>query len=360
MPTAPRSPSHVPALDGIRGLAIALVLASHLYPEIAAGAGWSGVDLFFVLSGYLITGLLLDGRAAPDRARRFYTRRALRIFPLYYATLVLVFVLVPTFRLPFFSIIPRHAATYQSTAHELAWFWPYLSNWYIGLARPWRPGPLTHFWSLAVEEQFYLIWPLIVWNCSPRTSTRVAVGALVVSLGLRTAMVLGHAAYLTIYMLTPCRLDGLAVGALIALGTRSSVGLAGTRRMVLPLASAGAMVLVVLSVWRQTLFSADPWVLTIGLAAAAWLYGGLVVIALSYQSSTLALPPLRWIGQRSYGLYILHPFVMFALTTFTALQIGTVTYAAAALGGSAIVAAISYAGFERPFLSLKDRLAPIS
>jgi peptidoglycan/LPS O-acetylase OafA/YrhL len=354
----PRPNSYVPALDGVRGLAIALVLASHLCPEIAAGAGWSGVDLFFVLSGYLITGLLLDGRAAPDRARRFYTRRALRIFPLYYATLVLVFVLVPAFRLPFFSVIPRHAATYQSTARELEWFWPYLSNWYIGLVRPGQPGPLTHFWSLAVEEQFYLVWPLIVWHCSPRTSTRVAIGALLGSLALRVAMVASHAPYLTVYMLTPCRLDGLAVGALIALGTRSESGLVGTRRVILPLASVGAAILVILSIWRQTLFSADPWVLTIGLAAAAWLYGGLVVVALSYQSSTLAWAPLRWIGERSYGLYVLHPFVMFALTTFTALQVGTVAYAGVALAASAIVAEISYAGFERPFLSLKDRLAP--
>src|SRR6185503_19750329 len=169
--TSSASRSHVPSLDGIRGLAIAIVLVhngtfilhgSHAtLPKVAAAvaaAGWLGVQLFFVLSGFLITGILLDSRTRPQFFRTFYTRRTLRIFPLYYA-----FLASALFIVPLLANVPDWHAT---ALRNQVFYWTYTSNWAnpLGYAIP----GLSHFWSLAVEEQFYLFWPVVVFFGSPR------------------------------------------------------------------------------------------------------------------------------------------------------------------------------------------------
>src|SRR5579862_7894518 len=162
MATASRS-THYPALDGLRGVAILSVMVEHLAPRLLAGGGWVGVDLFFVLSGFLITGVLLDGKDDPHRGRTFYVRRALRIFPLYYATLALIT----------FGPLAKALALGLS-AQTLGWYWIYGTNWQIALGMAHIGGPIAYFWSLAVEEQFYLIWPLIIWHTQPKTAKRIA------------------------------------------------------------------------------------------------------------------------------------------------------------------------------------------
>ena len=155
------SARHVPAADGVRGLAILVVLI-HNAAWINAGTGsfllkltlaitstgWVGVQLFFVLSGYLITGILVDALGSPRYFRHFYIRRTLRIFPLYYAAL-----LVALFVVPQVAQVPAWAAAARQNQW---WYWSYLSNW----GAPFGHGiaGLPHFWSLAVEEQFYLCW----------------------------------------------------------------------------------------------------------------------------------------------------------------------------------------------------------
>ena len=148
-----RPTRHDPALDGVRGLAIALVVASHVTTWPPATQGWIGVDLFFVLSGFLITGILADSRNVIGRARAFYVRRALRILPLYYGVLVTLFVVIPILH-------PLHTQEYQTLAREQWWYWTYLQNWRIASAHSIDGGSLVWFWSLAIEEQFYLIWPV--------------------------------------------------------------------------------------------------------------------------------------------------------------------------------------------------------
>lgn len=359
METPSRS-TRLPVLDGLRGLAILLVLGAHLFPDAIADVGWAGVDLFFVLSGFLITGVLLDGAQDPHRVRTFYVRRALRIFPLYYGVLIAFLVIVPLAHISYFSDVPGHSSTWAVTTRELAWFWPYLTNWSIGVLRPHHPGPLSHFWSLAVEEQFYCVWPLVVWRCSRRAAFGVAAGAFVGSCALRVALVLRGAPYLTAYVLTPCRLEGLAIGAMIAIGIRSAGGLAGVRRAIaLPGIVAGAL-LVGLFLWRGTLTNTDPWIETIGFAAIALVFGGLLVIAMSYAPVTLRSAPLCWAGTYSYGLYVLHPFVIRGLELGTKLEPGDAPFTITALVLSAVAAWISYRWYEGPFLRLKERLAPVS
>src|SRR5690242_3161095 len=120
----------------------------------ASSYGVLGVDLFFVLSGFLITGLLLDAKGKPHYFRNFYARRTVRIFPLYYLVLFLLLV-----------VLPAVIAVPPALAHarrEQAWLWTYTSNFYIASKASWALGYVSHFWSLAIEEHFYLLWPLVV------------------------------------------------------------------------------------------------------------------------------------------------------------------------------------------------------
>ena len=188
-----RSRSHLAGLDGVRGLAILLVLAIHFLgmrtPQgrgqyllvKAAGYGMLGVDLFFVLSGFLITGLLLDGRTEPRPLRNFYARRVLRIFPLYFGVLVACYLVLPLV----LSLPPAFAAV---RTHQ-AWLWTFTSNLFTAIHGSWTSlNYLSHFWSLAIEEHYYLLWPLVVLAVQPRTLERISIGVvagalLLVSLG---------------------------------------------------------------------------------------------------------------------------------------------------------------------------------
>src|SRR5947209_649249 len=162
--------THMPALDGLRGLAILMVLAfhfslGHLAPErfllaipyTVAGIGWVGVDLFFVLSGFLITGILYDAKASQTYFRDFYAKRVLRIFPLYYGVLVAFFMVIPL-------VHPLRSVTELKPVQ--AWAWLYATNVKDSLAGDWCFDKvwvrLNQFWSLAVEEHFYMIWPVAV------------------------------------------------------------------------------------------------------------------------------------------------------------------------------------------------------
>ena len=388
----PRLRGHLPLLDGVRGLAVALVVFNHLGSAIAepftnradwlfaklSGSAWLGVDLFFVLSGFLITGILADARGKQHYFRNFYVRRSLRIFPLYYAFLVVVFLLVPATG----AVL---AEPYEVSSQ--GWYWAYLSN--VLFAR-WDQIPVAtgHLWSLAVEEQFYLVWPLVVLLLAPRRLIVVCaalVGGLLVG---RIVASLAGASWIQLYVLTIARLDSLAIGAFIALVARRPAGLARLAGSARPVAAiAGTLALLVMfykpliafvrgmpveSV-NWSVLPLDPQVQTLRFTLYGLFFGALLVLALVASRESLlhrafAAAPLRALGKFSYAIYLFHvPLHYLAdrhrlidrfLPAWQGFQIPrAILFYFILLGTSTALAWISWHLFEKHFLKIKDRFA---
>ncbi len=346
----------VPALDGVRGIAVAMVMAFHIWRAPLTALGWSGVDLFFVLSGFLITGILWDTRDAPGRARAFYVRRALRILPLYYAVLIAVFVVRPLLgwnhRLDDVALVP-----------EQIWYWTYLCDWRIALNHPRGFTFLTHFWSLSIEEQFYLVWPFVIWHCTRRRAMAAALSLVFIAFVLRLYVTFGTTAPGAAYALLPCRADALAIGAIVALALRGPGGVVAVRRWLLPLAVLGLLIAAGLTLVRPTAQFDDPGMIVAGYMAFDWAFAGLVFLAATKRSALLEARPLRAAGRYSYGLYVFHPFVMWWITRDVSwLERDQLRFAGGAVLGSVLIAWLSYKLYETPFLRLKERWArlPVS
>lgn len=341
MPSQTFTPSrtYYPELDGVRALAAIMVIFFHMgqmgipLPGVAA-FGETGVDLFFVLSGFLITGILLK---APERdwgeVRKFYIRRSLRIFPLYYGYLIFATLLGTTIA---------------------GWYWCYLQNVPIALGAPM--GNVGHFWSLAVEEQFYLVWPFIVMFL-PRRRLQTALWCMFVGT-LLCRVLLVHATEVRVYYLTITRLDSLTVGALLALHQSR-----GTLSRLRPILLAVCAASLVCTLWEGLRFHGAglPFVQVTKFSLLACLYGSGIGLLLTTPQTLatvwLASPPMRWLGRISYGLYVFHPQVLRVSFAHTA---GRPALVRATVGIAATLALTlaSWHGLERPFLRLKDRLAP--
>ena len=340
--------------DGVRGIAILLVLLHHFEPPegvpkfvgAAAYLGWSGVDLFFVLSGFLITGILLDTKKSSNYFSSFYVRRALRIFPLY---LLCVFVY---FRLGPNSIEP--------------WFWVHLSNWKSAFGTD--VPMLSHFWSLAIEEQFYLVWPLVVFLTPARALPGVAISTALSSLALRLAF--AHHTFHNnfLYRLTPFRIEPLALGALAACVVRNARALAVKKRAAKWIFGAAAvLVLIVLALGRTNRPFHAP-MATFGFTAFAWLYASIVLTAGTQTVPLLRNTILRSFGKHSYAIYVFHvpiaqiynPAVnRFSEALNTPERIGFwIASTAGGIAASYAVALLSWNLIEKRFLGLKDRFAP--
>jgi peptidoglycan/LPS O-acetylase OafA/YrhL len=317
-----RAEQRIPTLDGVRGTAILLVMLYHmnllrpasapaavdLWFSRAVGVGWCGVDLFFVLSGFLITGILLAAKGRDHFFRDFYARRTLRIFPLYYAVVFVSLVVIPN--LPEGIVPAQKLDRFGRIEGDEAWYWLYLSNFAIARAGAWRHGILDISWSLAIEEQFYLLWPALVAFCSTRGLTRFCVALVVLAPCLRLALRLAGAEPMVAYVITPARVDLLAIGALIAIAARSPEGL---ERFAHPARRAfWAALVLLLADWLVLGF--DPFAIRVQVAGYSLLgvvFGGLLVAVLrAPQGSLLARcfesRPLRVLGKYSYALYLFH------------------------------------------------------
>lgn len=308
------SAKHLPALDGIRGIAILLVLFFHsglivngtgfwgqIYNQLARSC-WCGVDLFFVLSGFLITGILLDTRDQPHYFQSFYARRILRIFPLYYGVLAWLFLQNPWFP-------------------DQLWYWLYLQNWGPTLGGAVPPMVVQPFWSLAVEEQFYLLWPFLIW-CIPRR--RLGMFCCLLFLGSLAARILARMQDLdvmTIYTVTPFRLDTLSAGALIAVWLRDETHRNRLQRVLLPGLGLSGLGLLALLVRERGFYLDSPLTQTLGYSLFSVFCA--LMIALVVQRSTeerygkrfLENRLLRHLGNRSYAIYIFQMMVLIPINT---------------------------------------------
>jgi peptidoglycan/LPS O-acetylase OafA/YrhL len=358
--------SHLPALDGIRGVAIVLVLCAHgarflPHPErplvhvavVLLNLGWCGVQLFFVLSGFLITRLLIVRKDRMSRSRvftDFYARRALRIFPLYYVALGLVFL-----------IRGLGGVRLGPPASGAWWYLLYAQNWYNAAGR--IPEAVGHFWSLAIEEQFYIVWPFVVIGCARRSLARACVGMVTGVVLVRLVAAYGfHASAIWLYHSTATQLDGLAMGALLA-AVASEGGIERSARAAgiavgAGLLAVGALVLVSRS---SAVFGATttPFAVAASLAFSLTFMGVLLHVVAWPESRTAAalrMSPLRAAGRISYGLYIVHYPISWALAhpAFSAVPrtLALVLYVALSIGA----ALVSWRVVERPFIQLKDRL----
>jgi peptidoglycan/LPS O-acetylase OafA/YrhL len=374
-PPAPQGPGAIiPALDGVRGLAILLVMAHNLDPfeggvrlidrfaELAATFGWVGVQLFFVLSGYLISGILLDTRGAPGYYRAFFGRRVLRIFPLYYGVLLLSLVIMPRL-----GIAPGRLLA--DRGHQI-WLWTYLINW----AEPLGGGvaAFPHFWSLAVEEQFYLVWPFVVARTTPRRLLHGAAVLVVIAFGARLGLRLAGASEGGPYMFTLCRMDALALGGAVAALLRIPAYRARAARWRgVTLAGSTLFVVGVLATrgYPRTSFLDQ----TFGYTILAVAFAALVLqTVLDHErgrgriGAVFNNAVLRSLGKYSYAIYVFHQplnqmigerLLHHWLPQGIGLKAGS-AYMVCVTAASYTLAVVSYHGYEKHFLALKRYFVP--
>ena len=348
-------PRHFPALDGVRAVAVLAVIASHYVPrrefvgvDLLGYAAVAGVRLFFALSGLLITGLLLDAAARRTPLRRelwaFYGKRALRIFPLYYAVLAVCWLL---------DVGPARSAV-----------WPLATFTYNEhlVRQGWWDLHLAHFWSLSVEQQFYLGWPLAVLLLSPRRVLVLCAGMIATAHVWRWYFTFHGTTGMETYAATLASVDSLALGAALAVLARTHGGPPWLRAALGPraaaLAGAGmlALALVQPALVRQTGYVGEALFDVVqSIAFAALLWTALGDPADSTAARWLSVPWLRAVGTVSYGLYVFHP-VMLAATRAALAVVGwhsRVLPPAVALVATALLATASWRWFEAPINRLK-------
>ncbi len=346
-----------------------MVLAHHLllanertgirvfdFLSAVARAAWVGVDLFFVLSGFLITGILYDSLDNEGYFRKFYLRRVLRIFPLYYGVLFILFALTHPLHLDWHGKQLILLLYLQNTGLSGSAF-DFIPSAYINL---------SHFWSLAVEEQFYLVWPFLVFWIRDRRRLIIATSALsIVALLLRTVLAYRGVDPEFIYTFTACRADSLLLGGCLAMLMRSrlqNVVLKGAW----PLLLAAIAIMSTIAHYQHGLeWREGRLIETFGYTVLA--LAGTALIAETFRERSLLrsmfeAAPLRFLGKYSYGIYIFHYSVnAFLCNTFRAQILHLTHIRAISVAGSAflviaisiLLAVISFRFYERPFLKLK-------
>ena len=386
LPT-PENKRHYAGLDGLRAIAVLMVFAQHylIYPE-SYGWGWVGVHIFFVLSGFLITGILYDTRDAPNRYRAFYARRALRIFPLYFAVLAAGWALWPIFRWelhPAWWLAPLYLTNYS----RYLWLQDFLHGNGVehlrALPQPphWFRLLYGHFWSLSVEEQFYLVWPFVVFTVRERKRLlQICVAAVCITPLMRLLCTLTLPSALLqagfVDRITPLQLDSLLLGAVLALWirgdpkqlTRLAYRVVGLAAMIFPLFEF----IYFESHHRPYIVDwGEPVFASFGLSAVNLVAAALILLAINAATSWSRFLSMSWLqslGKISYGFYVFHDvphvvylamalFVVNAFPTWHLNAYGLLT-AAFALGGTLLLSALSFRYLETPFLRLKARFIP--
>jgi len=374
---------YVPPFDGMRGVAILAIMVLHFFPEASwkehcptlgpivnkiAQMGISGVELFFVLSGFLVSGILLDRKDSSARTyfSNFYARRSIRLYPLYYGVLFVVFFVVPLI------------VCVDSVARELysqQWrLWLNLTN--VPINKPgWDSAgtyKLGHFWFLAAQEQFYLIWPLMIFICSRRMLSRVCIAFMIMGNVARVANVIGGSFDLWVFRWsTVSKIDGLALGALLAVMVRKQE----YHRKMFVCARWGWRILaplfavIMLMPRRMTNALGDQGMIVLE-PVMVFLFASMLILALERSTSIskgLCNPVLRWFGKYSYGMFIIHGLLRPAhlrllppdmyVAVFRIPVVGLALHMATCIAVSVLLAYVSWHCYEKHFLKLKKYFA---
>ena len=374
-PTAPAAyRGHILELDAIRAIGIFIVLVNHSWPREVSNVifrfgemGWIAMDAFFVLSGFLITGILLDTRSRPDYFRNYYTRRSLRIFPLYYLVLAAIIVMA------LLSRGRKRQRIFQSRSYlGLAGLVCRLSRKLQNGCPGDRPPvlALAPLWSLQVEEQFYLLFPFAIRWMRREHLSRMLWCMVILSPLFRVAFYLWNPSNTAPqYVLLPCHMEGLALGALIAIRFRSGPWNISKGRLT-------AYTIALLAITCIAPILASPRKLDIGwystfnrlagYSLSSFACAGLVLWLIRFRGSrytrALRIAPIQYIARISYGMYLLHELAARCMR-----WLGSRTgyfppegllrfFAIVTL--SILFASISWYFFEGPLVRLKDRLAP--
>jgi peptidoglycan/LPS O-acetylase OafA/YrhL len=365
------SKTHLAAMDGVRGLAILGVLLFHgtVGSTQAKGIvllalgeivrlGWMGVDLFFALSGFLITGILLDTTHDPNYFSTFYLRRALRIFPLYYGILLTLAVLT----------LPLAIQWHGTAPYFLLYLQNYIFYGRLTLATSLVPIHIEHFWSLAVEEQFYLIWPALVWLFRRSSNFIVIPLVLVVACPIARYMCFHPGSFMQpAYIWTPFRADALAWGAIAAWLARYRPRWGATIGAILMVSGSLGVALVALHAHGFDQYDLN--VIRFGYTSTGALFCGLLLRILVPGSTLTKMTSnglLRWLGKYSYGIYVYHYMFInmysaarhYVVAVTGSKGLGAAAYLLSLLLTGTVAAYISYNVFERKWLLLKGRVAP--
>jgi peptidoglycan/LPS O-acetylase OafA/YrhL len=320
-------------LDGVRALAFLAIFLRHAF---GVPLLWAGVDIFFVLSGFLITSILMDGRRKEGAWSHFYERRALRILPTYFVCLLL--------------------ATHFFQLH-----WGVNALWYglfaMNVAETLNVGMpgLGILWSLAVEEQFYLFWPVVALRFEPRAVLKFALALIVLTPLLRGAATPFLSNHWPIYYLMPFRMDLIASGAVMAVLWRESHPLLAWRRAGLVLMGAGAL-LFAASVWLLPDFNAKSNSISfnvLGYSLICCMGAGLIAFTLGTEKgwwmSLMTAKPVRWIGTISYTGYLVHTGAIGLISPFSSHILNILL----ALAFTLTYASLSWLLLEKPILRLR-------
>jgi peptidoglycan/LPS O-acetylase OafA/YrhL len=357
--TAPTKFRYIPSLDGVRGIALLLVLLLHGSYGFFKG-GWIGVDLFFVLSGYLITSLLQEEYATGGRIAltNFYLRRIRRLLPPLVLCILLTNMLWP--------LIPQaaNASRFLSALASLCYFANLVPDQVI--------GPLGHTWSLSVEEHFYILWPVItswiLFRVPFRTQVLLILAVVILVAIGRIYLYNLHESFLTdpvgmSYRFTLCRIDSILLGALLALALAKSNATSwkNPRKYSIPflLLLGVSLVIILLTLDSKSLYWRDG-----GFIATNLLCVGFVLLAIQQPTNFfLANSVLRWVGRRSYGLYLYHMPLFMA---FEGLRVphnlaNFLLITALRLTSTVIVTELSFRFVEQPILRAKksQQLMPL-
>jgi|SaaInlStandDraft_1057018.scaffolds.fasta_scaffold31774_2 peptidoglycan/LPS O-acetylase OafA/YrhL len=355
-----RRVSHIPALDGVRGLAIVLVVLFHSGLIINGSSsteklwlqsvsfGWAGVDLFFVLSGYLISSILINARESKYYFRNFFARRAVRIFPLYFASLAILY-------------------TYRFADPDFQWwYWLFAQNWIPILNGTAQPIAMQPYWSLAVEEQFYLIWPFVIYLLKPNQVSRFCYMTIAAVFAARCYAKVNGVDPWAITITTPFRMDALAMGALVATVYQQS-DIKALRKTGWRFAAIGTLTVLGISFYeggyRMDGFLAQ----TLGYTMFAAACAGLIAVIVSHEGSSPGVlrffesKVLQHLGNRSYAIYVMHMPLLVMMTVIYQQRLANKDQSGSldiqcfmiVIVVCLILAELSWHLFEKQFLKLK-------